>query len=37
VRAPLDLLMRHPEMRDDVLGEMQALLQAPPGKRQVAA
>lgn len=37
VRAQLELLMRHPEMRDDVLGELQALLQTQPGKHQAAA
>lgn len=37
LRAQLDQLMQHPEMRDDVLAELQALLSAPPGKRQAAA
>lgn len=37
VRAQLDQLVAHPEMRDDVLGELRALLTAPPGKAQRSA
>lgn len=37
VRAQLDQLAAHPEARDDVAGELLALLQAPPGKRPNAA
>lgn len=35
VRAQLEQLATAPEMRDDVLVELLALLQAPPAKRQV--
>lgn len=34
IRAQLDSLAGAPEMRDDVLGEVRALLTADPGKRQ---
>lgn len=37
VRAQLDQLMAHPEMRDDVLGELLPLLEAPPAKHQSRA
>ena len=37
VRAQLDQLVAHPEMRGDVLGELQALLTAPPGKARSCA
>jgi len=33
VRAQLDLLAAHPEMRDDVLAELRALLTTPSTKR----
>ncbi len=34
VRAQLDDLAEHPELRDDVLPEVQTLLNVPPRKRQ---
>lgn len=37
VRAQLDQLVIHPESRDDVLGELLALLTPAPGKRPRAA
>jgi hypothetical protein len=37
VRAQLDQLAAHPEMRDDVLPELRTLLATPPSKRQRAA
>lgn len=37
VRAQLDQLVSHPEMRDDTLTELQALLSLAPGKRRDAA
>ncbi|MBI3157618.1 MAG: helix-turn-helix transcriptional regulator [Burkholderiales bacterium] len=37
VRAQLELLAGHPEMRDDVLAELRHLLAEPRGKRQGAA
>lgn len=37
VRAQLDQLHAHPEMRDDVLAELLTLLQPAPGKRAANA
>lgn len=37
VRGQLEQLAAHPEARDDVLGELLLLLQAPPSKRAAAA
>lgn len=36
VRAQLEMLAGHPEMRDDVLAELRVLLAAAPGKRPSA-